>query len=181
MDETQPGANPNPAPQPQPTPTPAPSTDKPEEPQPEKTYTAEEYNRAIQSASSKGKNEILKALGITSVEQGKTLISEKSTLEKDVAEMKAKFAESEKKAQQNERKAAVLSKGVDASHVEDATILAAARTTEDKTFEAALDEVLKANPQFIAAKKAGFGREQTPAKANDSLTKELSKKYSWIK
>ena len=183
MDETQPGANPNPAPQPQ-QPTPTPEGDKPGEPgepQPEKTYTAEEYNRAIQSANSKGKNEILKALGINSIDEGKNLISGKSDLEKDIADLKARFAESERKAQESERKAAVLSKGVDAAHVEDATILAAAKATGDKTFDAALDEVLKANPQFLAAQPAAFGSQKTPSPAKDGLQDTLAKKYPWLK
>lgn len=41
-----------------------------------KTYTQEEYDKAIQSASSKGKNEILQTLGITSVDETKTKLSE---------------------------------------------------------------------------------------------------------
>jgi len=47
-----------------------------------KTYSEEEFNRAKQSASSIAKGEILKELGITSVEQAKTLFAAKTEGEK---------------------------------------------------------------------------------------------------
>lgn len=56
---------------------------------PVKTYSQEELDKAIQSASSKGKNDILKALGIETIEDGKT----KLTKVEELAEIEKKYTE----------------------------------------------------------------------------------------
>lgn len=59
-----------------------------------KTYSQEDYDKAVQSASSKGKNEILKALEITSVDEAKEKLEQFAALketESDHAVLKVKY------------------------------------------------------------------------------------------
>lgn len=76
-----PNPNPSPAPNPAPNPTPAPTPEV-------KTYTQEEFDKAMQSASSKGKNEILAAFGVKTVEEGKEKIAKHAELSQVEVEFK---------------------------------------------------------------------------------------------
>lgn len=80
-----------------------------------KTYSQEEFDKAIQSASSKGKNEILKALGIDTVEGGKTKLArydELIELEKQHNELKTAHAEVLSKQQEAEMNALLKELGI---------------------------------------------------------------------
>lgn len=156
-----------------------------------KTYSDEELNRAKQSASSSAKNEILKELGITSVDEGKTLIQAKTTLEQKVAKMETDVEDIKKVANTEHQNAVMTSLGVSSDHLSDLRILALAKVGDGKDFAVIAKEVLDANPQWkataVVPKPEIGGHSQggqpnpqggsNPALASDSL----KSKYPWLK
>ena len=112
----------------------------------EKKYT----DKDIQSAQSKAKNEILKSLGLTSVEEGKNIINAKSQNDKEIASLKTSFEELKKEATNSKENEALAKLGVSEKHLEDLRILAHAKEGEETFFDKAKG-ILENNPQWKTA------------------------------
>lgn len=123
-----------------------------------KTYTEEEFNRAKQSASSVAKNEILKELGIATVEQGKSLFSAKSESERKISELEASVKQLTERSARAEEDAEIAKSGVDGKHGEDLRILAKEKTKDGvTTFSQAVSKILEDNPYWKGQPSTAFG------------------------
>ena len=141
--------------------------------------TQEEYNKAIQSASSKAKYALLQELGIKSVDEFKT---KANTYEEAIKETESlKKANSDYANQINGLKEEMLISqlGVSEDYKEDFLTLAKAKVTESKDFTTAAKEVLDKNPNWRNLQEPiKMGTEKSEQK---QIHNSLSKKYSWIK
>ena len=153
-------------------------TKTPEQAKPYKVFTTEdEYQKELKSAQSKAKNEILKSLGVNSVDDGKTNLTKAEQLEKDLQAAVTKLNGLEEEN-------ALVKAQVSEDFREEALVLARAKT--DLPLDKALAEVVKKFPnlQGKAAQKglekAGSEKTETPGN-EDSLNKDLMAKYPWLK
>lgn len=155
-----------------------------------KTYSEDELNRAKQSASSSAKNEILKALGISSVDEGKTLINAKGDQEKKNAELEARIKQVEEVANTEHQNAVMTSLQCDGKHLGDLRTLSLSRIAEGKDFAAAAKEVMdenptwKSNPALPKPNMGGNNPAPSPnAKGtpNTAVSAKLQSMYPWLK
>lgn len=123
---------------------------------------------AIDNAKAEGVNEILKTLGIASVDDLTSIVTAKNEAEKanqtdlensqaDLKKANANVSDLNSKLASLEATNAVLKAGVTAEHVTDATILAQARVSsgQAKDIDKAIKDVLKTNPQFTGDATTG--------------------------
>jgi predicted nucleic acid-binding Zn-ribbon protein len=144
------------------------------------TYSKEDYDKAIQSAKSKAKYDILKELGINSVKEFQelkntyeTAINEKKTLEKSLTDMNKKNTTLEEDL--------LLTKlGVSEEYKNDILTLAKSKVDESHNLEAVSKELLEKYPQWRNVKETiKMGTEKSDAAPEVSST--LSAKYPWLK
>lgn len=144
-----------------------------------KTYTQEEYDKAIKSAAGKAKNEILKELGVSSVKDFNIL--------KRNYEDAIKNAEDLSTQNENLSNRLVLKDLNIRDDVEDDFIsLAKKRITDDKTFNEAAREVAELYPnmikEFTASKNVKIGNEKKDgSKKESTYSEEMLKRYPWLK
>lgn len=145
------------------------------------TYSAEDYKKAIQSASSKAKYDILKELGINSVKEFQELrstyenaINQRTSLEESISNLN-----NEKIKLQEDL---MLSKlGVSEEYSKDLLTLAKSKVDENHTLEEVSKQLLERYPQWKSSRetiKMGTERSTNPSKPEPSS--ELLKKYSWL-
>lgn len=135
----------------------------------EGTFTQEQVDKLVQSASSKAKHDILTQLGIENVNTGKELIG-RGSLYDEVAPYKEKYEEVNTKYNEltiKERRNSILLAGADDKFVD--YILHAAGDGD-------VAEYLEANPQF---KKEQFNRVNSDLNYNGGSTKKLSEASSY--
>lgn len=143
--------------------------------------TKEQYERALQSASSKAKYNILKELGINSVDAFKAekskydeLIKTSSDRESEIATLKSENDKLKTDIMLNEL-------GVDEAYKDDLLVLARARTTDNTDLKSAAQEVLSKNPNWKAHKEpVNLGTERSELK-DTTQESSLYKKYPWLK
>lgn len=144
-----------------------------------KTYSQEEYDKAIKSAAGKAKNEILKELGVSSVKDFNIL--------KRNYEDAIKAAEDLSTQNENLSNRLVLKDLNIRDDVEDDFIsLAKKRITDDKTFNEAAREVAELYPnmikEFTASKNVKIGNEKKDgSKKESTYSEEMLKRYPWLK
>ena len=142
------------------------------------SYSQEEYDKAIRSASSKAKNDILHELGISSVKDFSIL---KETYEKSINENEAL-----KKSNDDLNHRLVL-KGLkvkdDAST--DFITLATARMSDKKDFSAASKEVAELYPNMLesyiepTSAKLGNPKSENPS-TEPKYSKDILKRYPYL-
>lgn len=140
-----------------------------------KTYTEEEYQKAIQSASSKGKNEILKSLGIETVEDGKTKLSrfdELLEIETKYGELETKHTEVLEKQEKAETEKLLTELGIEEEGKELFLTLLAAEQGEGTRLEKG--QRVKEKLIKMLSPDVKFGAGKTPAK--DPTQKEVFEK-----
>ena len=143
-----------------------------------RTYTQEEYDKAIKSSSGKAKNEILKELGISSVKDFATL--------KQSYEEAIKSTEELSSANDALKKKLVLKDLNIRDDVSDDFIsLANKRITDDKTFEDAAKEVAELYPnmvrEYTATKNVKLGNEKKDgSKKEPEYSEELLKRFPFL-
>lgn len=165
------------------TPNPVPGGETP------KTYSEEELNRAKQSASSTAKNEILKELGITSVDEGKTLINAKSDQDKKIAELETRTKQIEEVANTEHQNAVMTSLQCDVKRLGDLRTLSLARVKEGHDFAASAKEVMDENPSWKVSQalpKPNLGGSNNPLPPNGTPNKsavsaDLKSMFPWLK
>lgn len=149
-----------------------------------KTFTEEEYNKAIQSASSKAKFDILKELGINSVKEFKDLqttynnaIQEKETLNNKTQELENELA----KIKLDNK---ITSLGIAEEYKDDFMELAEVKMTKtSKSFDEVSKEILEKNQHWIktnSIEKLGTDR-QTDKSQPDGVSDNLKEKFPWLK
>jgi hypothetical protein len=145
--------------------------------EPVKTYTQEEYDKAIQSASSKAKNEILKALEIKSVDEFKTL---KETYDKAV-----KDSEELKTSNEKLNHLLVLKDlNVKDDSAEDFIDLAIKRISDKVDFKAAAEEVAKLYPAMLKGVETNIKtgiEKKDGSKSENQYSEDMLKRYPWLK
>lgn len=146
------------------------------------TYSKEDYDKAIKSASSKAKYDILKELGITSVKEFQDLrstyenaISSKASLEESISNLNK-----EKSKLQEDL---MLSKlGVSEEYSNDLLTLAKSKVDESHTLEQVSKELLERYPQWRSSReiiKMGTEKSDNRAKEPD-VESDLLKRYPWL-
>lgn len=142
--------------------------------------TEEEYNNFVKSTVSKSKNEILKALETSSVDEGKQKISE---AEKLGADLQLAF----QKLSQLEEENAVVKLGVSDEFREEALTLAKAKVSGDVSLEQSLSEVIKKFPNLLKNKpgvkveKIGTEKSESKTSTDDDVRTMLKNRYPWLK
>lgn len=138
-----------------------------------KTYTQEEVNALLAKEKRQGKNSVLKALGLASVDEGKAAIEtarQAANATKTAEEVAAEALNAEKTARSKaendllvaQRTVAVMKAGFKPEFVDDVVAIASTKVTEDKDFDSVLEEMKKSHQFYLVEQKneAGTG---TPA------------------
>jgi hypothetical protein len=140
-------------------------------------YSEEEYNKAVQSASGKAKNEILKELGITSVKDFNILKQTYETAIKD-AEVLASTNESLSNR--------LILKDLDIRDdvIDDFISLAKKRVSDNKSFEQAAKEVAEIYPTMVKTfeKQVKVATEKKDgSKKEHTYSEEMLKRYPHLR
>lgn len=162
----------------------------------EESQDASQPEVDIDSARESAVNEFLQTLGVDSTEHLQEIVKAKNDSDKanqtdlentksDLDKANGNNAELSKQVEALQATNAVLKAGVIADHVDDATILAQAKVSSGKvkSFDKAIAEVLKSNPQFKGAAQTGADgtaiTDSNTSGGNGSLTKEEFDKMSY--
>lgn len=146
------------------------------------TYSKADYDKAVKSAASKAKFDILKELGINSVKEFQelkstyeTAINEKSTLEKSITDLNKKNTTLEEDL--------LLTKlGVSEEYKKDILTLAKSKVDEGHNLETVSKELLEKYPQWRNVKETiKMGTEKSDFENKPEVSSELLKKYSWLR
>ena len=147
------------------------------------TISMDEHKKALQSAASKAKFDILKELGINSVKEFQelkstyeTAINEKSTLEKSITDLNKKNTTLEEDL--------LLTKlGVSEEYKKDILTLAKSKVDEGHNLETVSKELLDRYPQWRGVKETiKMGTERSEAEyKSDAASSPLLAKYSWLR
>ena len=146
------------------------------------TYAKADYDKAVKSAASKAKYDILKELGINSVKEFQELkstyesaINEKSSLEKTLTDLNKKNTTLEEDL--------LLTKlGVSEEYKKDILTLAKSKVDEGHNLETVSKELLDKYPQWRGAKETiKMGTEKTDRPNEPETPNALAAKYPWLK
>jgi predicted nucleic acid-binding Zn-ribbon protein len=146
------------------------------------TYSKADYDKAVKSAASKAKFDILKELGINSVKEFQelkstyeTAINEKSTLEKSITDLNKKNTTLEEDL--------LLTKlGVSEEYKKDILTLAKSKVDEGHNLETVSKELLEKYPQWRNVKETiKMGTEKSDFENKPEVSSSLSAKYPWLK
>lgn len=153
-----------------------PEGNKPAEETPFKSFaTEEEYNKAVKSEQSKAKNELLKEMGVKSVQETK-----------DALAKVASFDELNTKYQKLEENLALTELGVKDEFKDEALLLAKSKITSEIGLKDALSDVIKKMPSLAKAPMVDIkiGTEKGENKGieeENSASKRIAEKHPWIK
>lgn len=163
-----------------------------------KTFTQEEVNAMLAREKQQGKNSVLKALGIKSIDEGKSALESaknKADADKSAEERASEALNAEKTARAEaetnliaaNRKIAVMQAGFDPKYVDDVVAVAAGKVTDEKDFEAVIAAMKESHPFYLAGSaekkddKKGTGKDVSGYKkdngsANEAYGARLAKK-----
>ena len=151
-----------------------------------KTYTQEEVNALLAKEKRQGKNSVLKALGLQSVDEGKAAIEsarQVANANKTAEEVAAEALNAEKTARSKvesdltvaQRTIAVMKAGFKPEYVDDVVAIASVKVTEDKDFDAVIEDMKKSHQFYLVEQKKEETGTGTPAagfKKNEQNSKE---------
>lgn len=145
------------------------------------TYSKEDYEKAIKSASSKAKYDILKELGINSVKEFQelkstyeTAINEKSTLEKSITDLNKKNTTLEEDL--------LLTKlGVSEEYKKDILTLAKSKVDESHNLETVSKELLEKYPQWRNVKETIKMGTEKSEDITPEVSSTLTARFPWLK
>ena len=146
------------------------------EPETMHSYSQEEYDKAIKSAASKAKGDILKELGITSVKDFAIL---KESYEKSISDTEALRKTNEELS----NKLVLKSLNVRDDNADDFISLASKRITDGKGFEQAAKEVAEAYPNMLNSPnmpKIGTEKAESEPK-KEMYSARMLEKYPFLK
>lgn len=148
-----------------------------------RTYTQDEYDRYGQSQASKGKNDILKSMGVNSIQEVLDMRARLDQASSDIEQKSQQIAQLTEEKAKAESESALAKLGVADDHYQDVQILAKAKMAEGETFAQAAERVIKDNPQW--RKRPGQAGAQAPNPGSQpkpsATTDSLKKKYPWLK
>lgn len=139
-----------------------------------KTYTQEEVNALLAKEKRQGKNSVLKALGLQSVDEGKAAIEsakQVANANKTAEEVAAEALNTEKIARSKaendltvaQRTISVMKAGFKPEYVDDVVAIASTKVTEDKDFDAIIEEMKKTHQFYLVEQKKEDSGTGTPA------------------
>lgn len=139
-----------------------------------KTYTQEEVNALLAKEKRQGKNSVLKALGLQSVDEGKAAIEsakQAANANKTAEEVAAEALNAEKTARSKaesdltvaQRTIAVMKAGFKPEYVDDVVAIASVKVTEDKDFDAVIEDMKKSHQFYLVEAKKEETGTGTPA------------------
>jgi hypothetical protein len=147
---------------------------------PYKSFKEEsDYLNTMKSERSKAKNELMKELGISSVDDAKTTFKKASDLEGEINTYKTKTSELEESL-------TLTKNGVKDDYADEALSLAKSKVGEDKDLATALGEVIKKFPmmaskaQQVESVGSDKGGEDKGQDDQGKVKSELKKKYPWL-
>lgn len=134
------------------------------DPKASKTYTQEEVNALLAKEKRQGKNSVLKALGLQSVDEGKATIEaaqKAANVNKTAEEVAAEALNAEKTARSKaesdltvaQRTIAVMKAGFKPEYVDDVVAIASVKVTEDKDFDAVIEDMKKTHQFYLVEQK----------------------------
>lgn len=152
-----------------------------------KTYTQEEVNALLAKEKRQGKNSVLKALGLASVDEGKATIEAAQKVRdanKTAEEVAAEALTAEKtarsKAQSDllvaQRTISVMKAGFKPEYVDDVVAIASVKVTEDKDFDAVIEEMKKTHQFYLVEQKKEDSGTGTPAAGFKKTDKNSNEK-----
>lgn len=136
-------------------------------------YTDDDMNNIIKKKEIKHDENIAKTLGTETVEEAAKIVAEYNKIkeaqktegekrDEELLAVKDKLSSKDQRIFELESKMKANELGIDTDFLEDAIILAKAKTTEDKDFDTALTEIAE---RFSTKKEKGkFGLETNPTK-----------------
>lgn len=154
-----------------------------------KTYTQEEVNALLAKEKRQGKNSVLKALGLASVDEGKDFVEKAKKVAsegKTAEEVAAEAINTEKTARikaENElltahRTVAVMKAGFKSEYVDDVVAIASTKVTEEKDFDAVLEDMKKSHQFYLTSNdekfEAGTGTPAAGFKKSEKKSDEKS-------
>lgn len=146
-----------------------------------KMYSEEEYNKAIKSSASKAKYEILKEMGVKSVDDFKQKYSEYEGAIKDKESLLSQLDERDVQIKQLRTNLVMEQLHVNEDFKDDLVTLATSKMSDKVDFETACKEVLERNPNWLKAKEpVKMGTEKSEKKPEDTMSK-IKEKYPWLK
>ena len=158
-------------------PTPTPTPEATPTPTAFKSFsTEEEYNNALKSEKSKGKGEIMKELGISSVDEGKASLTKTGQLQEELNTYKTKATQLEESLTLNKL-------GVREDYSEEALSLAKSKVNDKVDLSTALGEVIKKFPMMTSKTQKNIGGDKgegDPTEDQGDIKTELNKKYPWL-
>lgn len=160
-----------------------------------KTYTQEEVNKMMADEKRQGKNSVLKALGLKTVDEGKAALTAAKVAadaNKTEEQLAAETLNAAKSAQQKaendlveaQRTIAVMKAGFKPEYVDDVVAIASKKVTEDKDFSAVLEEMKTSHKFYLTEVKeqqqgtgtAASGFKKQANKEETSYGERLAKK-----
>ena len=114
----------------------------------QRTYTQEEYDKALASASSKAKYALLQELAIKNVQEFKDLKTKYDEALKERENMEANISELKKEKESLIEQNLIMKHSVADDYVEDCMTLAKSKVSETVTLDKAMEQVLEKNPTW---------------------------------
>lgn len=151
-----------------------------------KTYTQKELQEMLAREKRQGKNSVLNALGLKTVEEGKNALSaakaaaDANKTEEQLAADALNAAKMAKETAENDlliarRTISVMKAGFNPQYVDDVVAIASRKVTEDKDFEAVLEEMKTSHAFYLtsdAKPKEGTGTAASGFKKNSNVSEE---------
>lgn len=152
-----------------------------------KTYTQEEVNALLAKEKRQGKNSVLKALGLQSVDEGKAAIEaaqKAANANKTAEEVAAEALNAEKTARSKaesdltvaQRTIAVMKAGFKPEFVDDVVAIASVKVTDDKDFDAVIEEMKKTHQFYLVEQKKEDPGTGTPVAGFKKTEKNSNEK-----
>lgn len=152
-----------------------------------KTYTQEEVNALLAKEKRQGKNSVLKALGLQSVDEGKAAIEaaqKAANANKTAEEVAAEALNAEKTARSKaesdltvaQRTIAVMKAGFKPEYVDDVVAIASVKVTEDKDFDAVIEDMKKTHQFYLVEQKKEDPGTGTPVAGFKKTEKNSTEK-----
>ena len=167
-------------------------------PESTKTYTQEEVNAMLAKEKRQGKNSVLNALGLKTVDEAKAALNaakaaaDANKTEEQIAAEALNAAKGAQQKAENDlldakRTIAVMKAGFNPRYVDDVVAIASKKVTEDKDFDAVLNEMktthqfylteAKEQPQGTGTATTGY-KKQVNSDSKESYGELLAKRQS---
>lgn len=163
-----------------------------------KTYTQEEVNALMAKEKKQGKNSVLNALGLKTVEEAKAALNaakaaaDANKTEEQIAADALNAAKTAQTAAENnlliaQRTISVMKAGFNPQYVDDVVAIASRKVTDDKDFDSIIEEMKTTHAFYLTAEakpKEGTGtaasgfKKQANNGEKQSYGEQLAKKQS---